>query len=498
MKVPLLLMSSVALASSLLAFEQAAIEYPVMALYEGRAIPSGMQPAYVGDDYTLAYVPPDQIADFLGELLMPQLPGNYYIMRVKSPESLKALSGKIPYVLLGKDAILKTDPSGAATLSQFGWGLTRLSAWAVDMEPNALGGPPMIAQVDSSILEMISVITPQSSRLILSDLSAIWSRNSYTQGCRQAEQYVFDYMIQQGYGTSFFNFQFGGVNMRNVIGEKLGEVYPESIIIVCAHLDCVSETPDAPAPGAEDNGTGCAVVLETAKAFSQFPCAMTVRFITFSGEEQGLIGSDYYSAYIQSQGEIVAAVLNVDMVGYSGPYAQDMYIFSDHNSYSLGALGAMIISDYTNLDTNTVYSFFPQYGSDHYSFAIRGYPAIFFIDAWQDYDWYPFYHTSADTVGNLNLAQQASIGQAVAAMTATLARPDFGPQYVAGDVNGDGGINGIDAVYLVSYLKGIVPPPDPPIRADANGSCSVNGLDVVYLVSYLKGAVAPPSYGDCR
>ncbi|OGC91399.1 MAG: hypothetical protein A2W25_04515 [candidate division Zixibacteria bacterium RBG_16_53_22] len=498
MKIPLLLISSVAIASSVQVAERAAIEYPVIALYENQDMPSGLQPAYAGLHYSLAFVPSELLEDFRGELLMPLSPGDYYIMRVAAPESLMAVSGKIPFVLLGEDAIFKTDPAGAATLSRFGWGLTRLSEPATAPRTPAPGGPPMTAQVDSNILEMISVITPQSSRLILSDLSAIWSRNSYTQGCRQAEQYVFDYLVQQDYSTSFFNFQFGGVNMRNVIGEKLGEVHPESIIIVCAHLDCISETPDSPAPGAEDNASGCAVVLETARAFSQFPCDMTVRFITFSGEEQGLIGSDQYAAYVQSQGALVAAVLNVDMVGYSGPYAQDMYIFSDHNSYSLGALGASIISDYTNLDTNTVYNYFPQYGSDHYSFAIRGYPAIFFIDAWLDYDWYPFYHTSADTVGNLNLAQQASIGRAVAAMTAFLSRPDFGPQYVAGDANGDGAVNGIDVIYLVGYLKGFVPAPEPILRADANGSCSVNGLDVVYLVSYLKGTGAPPFYGECR
>jgi Zn-dependent M28 family amino/carboxypeptidase len=286
--------------------------------------------------------------------------------------------------------------------------------------------------------------------------------------------------------------------MRNVIGEKLGEAHPESIIIVCGHLDCTSEDPYVDAPGAEDNGTGTAVVLEAARAFGEFPCDLTVRFVTFSGEEQGLIGSDLYAAYAQSHGEIIAAVINVDMVGYSGPYAQDMYIFSDQNSHALGALGASIIDQYTNLDTLPVYETNPRYGSDHYPFAIRGYSAIFFIDAWFGYDWYPYYHTSADTVGNLNMAQQVGIGQAAAAMAAVLARPDFGPQYLAGDANANGQVNGLDVVYLVNFLKGGPRPPEPFLRGDANGNCEVNGLDVIYLVNFLKGLGAAPFYGDCR
>ncbi len=72
--------------------------------------------------------------------------------------------------------------------------------------------------------------------------------------------------------------------------------------------------------------------------------------------------------------------------------------------------------------------------------------------------------------------------------------------YTPGDVNHSGGVNGLDVVYLVSYLKGGAPPPleidgfYP--EADANGSCSVNGLDVVYLVSYLKSG-PPPIDGNC-
>jgi PKD repeat protein len=64
--------------------------------------------------------------------------------------------------------------------------------------------------------------------------------------------------------------------------------------------------------------------------------------------------------------------------------------------------------------------------------------------------------------------------------------------FIRGDANGNGVLNGIDVVYLVAYLKGLGPAPDPFMAGDANGNGQVNGLDVVYLVAYFKGAGPPP------
>jgi hypothetical protein len=66
-----------------------------------------------------------------------------------------------------------------------------------------------------------------------------------------------------------------------------------------------------------------------------------------------------------------------------------------------------------------------------------------------------------------------------------------------GDANGNGATNGIDVTYLVSYMKGIGPAPDPIEAGDANGNCATNGIDVVYLVAYLKGIGAPPIRPNC-
>lgn len=64
-------------------------------------------------------------------------------------------------------------------------------------------------------------------------------------------------------------------------------------------------------------------------------------------------------------------------------------------------------------------------------------------------------------------------------------------QLVTGDANDNGVLNGVDVVYIVNYLKGRVPPPDPIELGDANGDCLTNSADVIYLVNFFKGGAFP-------
>jgi hypothetical protein len=467
-------------------------------VYDIHNLPADIKPLYIYGDSVLSFGT-ELTADGSPGRLLPFafFGGNYYMMKIRDKRVLDFFKSPIRYFVMGDALIFKSLPQNVKRLTKYGWGLTRLlPTQNIEPQPPEIE-LPIIAVADSDIVRVISVITPESSRRLISDLSGIPTRYSFTEGCRQAEQYTFDKFDSLGLTTTFFNFQYSGTDMRDVIGQLDGLAHPDSIIIVCAHLDCTSEMPYQLAPGAEENATGTAVVLEAARALCGQQLDLSIRFIAFSGDEQGLIGSDRYATYVQAQGDNIVAVIDVDMTGYSGLYAEDMHIFSDPNSYSLGALGARILEDYTTLDTVSHYESSPRYGSDHYPFAIRGYRSIFFIDAWEGFDWYPYYHTIADTLGNLNLGQQAAISQGVAAMAATLARMHYVAGYLPGDANGSGEVNGLDVVYLVNYLKGMGPAPDPLLSGDTNGDCATNGLDVVYLVNYLKGGPAPLG-GDCR
>jgi hypothetical protein len=70
-------------------------------------------------------------------------------------------------------------------------------------------------------------------------------------------------------------------------------------------------------------------------------------------------------------------------------------------------------------------------------------------------------------------------------------------EYLAGDANGSGGVDGNDVIYLANHFKGFGPSPEPLLGGDANGDCIVNGVDVVYIVAYLKGGPIP-FLGNCH
>ena len=104
---------------------------------------------------------------------------------------------------------------------------------------------------------------------------------------------------------------------------------------------------------------------------------------------------------------------------------------------------------------------------------------------------YHFEALNIDNAGNIEIR----LGNAEAN---TVVDTTYGPSYLSGDANNNGEVNGLDVVYLVNYLKGMGPAPNPLLAADANGSCDVNGVDVTYLVNYLKGLGEEPVMGDCR
>jgi hypothetical protein len=397
---------------------------PVLNLVYPERITQDVEAVFVCGEFALIKKADADRLNIQSHEIFPQVSGDYYVMRILDRQKLGELDEILPYVLIGQHAIFKTDPAGAEILSNYGWGLTRITySKKIDRPYPA---PDIVLEYDPDIAAMISEITVSSCQSAITPVTSFSTRYSYSAICRLAEEYAINRYNDFSLQASYFDFSWYGTDMRNVIGQLTGTVAPESVVIVCAHLDCTSDDPYNDAPGAEDNGSGTSAVLEAARILSQYQSELTIRFITFSGEEQGLVGSDEYADSMVTAGENIVAVINLDMVAYRGQYAKDMYIYSDQQSHWLGSLAAEVMATYTNVDTVTHYETNPRYGSDHYSFAVRGYPAMFFIDAWDGPDWYPYYHTTGDTLGNLDMDLLASVTQTGTAMAAILARVDLG------------------------------------------------------------------------
>ncbi len=109
-------------------------------------------------------------------------------------------------------------------------------------------------------------------------------------------------------------FTFGNnVSSKNLIITKTGTLYPNIYVIICGHYDTIV------GPGVSDNGSGTAILLEAARILKDIPTEYSIRFIHFSGEEQGLQGSGHYANNVLFQNNVrqfnIRVVFNIDQVG---------------------------------------------------------------------------------------------------------------------------------------------------------------------------------------
>ncbi len=181
-------------------------------------------------------------------------------------------------------------------------------------------------------------------------------------------------------------FPFQNETFHNVVATQLGASLPDEVIVVGAHFDSVNN------PGADDNATGTALVLELARVLSGFRFERTIRYVAFDREEQGKVGS---RAFVQAHGDEVVFALTADMVGQDhGMYGHDL--FSTAESLPLVESFAAAIDEHGD-----GLGGFPRTGdnfsfSDHDSFESQGIPAFVIIEA--TYGDNPHYHQATDAI----------------------------------------------------------------------------------------------------
>jgi len=254
----------------------------------------------------------------------------------------------------------------------------------------------------------------------------------------KATQYVFEFMQELGLSVEYHGWESGSLDNRNVIGEKTGSKTPEEIVLITAHLD--SAPSGELAPGADDNASGSVGVMMAAEILSQsqYEFERTVRFVFFTGEEQGLRGSDKYASKVVEDGDNVVAVYNMDMIAWDVRNKPKLRIYT-RAKRDPGYDGDMVIAntfvdvvDTYALDTVLIPVITPKGGhwgghwSDHASFWDEGISAVVAIE--DDHsDWNRFnYHTVDDTISTLNFTYLTNYIKASVGTTAHLANVENG------------------------------------------------------------------------
>jgi hypothetical protein len=170
-----------------------------------------------------------------------------------------------------------------------------------------------------------------------------------------------------------------------------------------------------------------------------------VRFVLFTGEEYGLLGSDAYAADCAARGEDIQGVLNLDMMGYNtGEPEYEIFALSGDSAVGEGSrrlaglfVDVVLLYDLDLVSHKIVIEDYPLVGgSDQWSFLMRDYPAILVSEGFESGDFNPHYHTADDTLSAMDLDYCADIVRASLATLAHLAHilPDGGVGQLSGTV----------------------------------------------------------------
>jgi len=219
------------------------------------------------------------------------------------------------------------------------------------------------------------------------------------------------------------------VNSENVAAIIKGEEFPEEYIIITAHLDHVGMSDGEIYNGADDDGSGTVAIMEIAEAFQQavkdgHRPKRSVVFLHMTGEEKGLLGSEYYTNHDPLVSlENTVTNLNIDMIGRIDPNREEKnrnYIYligSDIISQDLHDVSEKTAKEYSNLVLDYRYNDPKRkvyesgryiennyyYRSDHYNFAVNNIPIIFYFSGT-----HVDYHKPTDTADKIeyDLLQQ--------------------------------------------------------------------------------------------
>lgn len=269
----------------------------------------------------------------------------------------------------------------------------------------------------------------------------IGERNVFhPQALRRAAAYIEQTWQKQGYRVARQEYQTKGETIANLEVSHAGTDPAAGIVLVGAHYDSVVGS-----PGANDNGTGVAALLEIARQLTTRKLCRTVHLVAFVNEEPPFfktasMGSQVYAKMARTRGDDIRAMLCLETIGYfsdapdSQHYPPLFNLFYPERGNFIG-----FVSDFRSrpllkqtvaafraasdfpLEYVSTFAFIPGVDwSDHWSFWREGIPAVMVTDT-APYR-YPYYHTPLDTVDKVSYPELARVTEGLLAVVTALAQ----------------------------------------------------------------------------
>jgi len=302
----------------------------------------------------------------------------------------------------------------------------------VEIFPPELG----VATYNDDLLSLIEPLDENMYLGFLENITSFGPRVTTTQGCVDAGDYIFNQFASMDLNPEYYYWEDGGLWGNNIIGTLEGnDQTSDEIYIICGHYDTVPDT-----VGADDNGAGTAAVLAAAYLLRNAEFNHTIKFIGFSGEEQGLYGSYYYAKEAAQNGDNIKAVLNLDMIGYTETQNDGkklkVYDDEDESVWITDFIDSIAVEYFDFFDLDIIHAGW-SWGSDHYYFWEYGFHAIF----GHEYKFSPHWHQPSDIIENMDISYATRVTQLIIVSLAELSgfityNAPFIPDIPNGPVNG--------------------------------------------------------------
>jgi PKD repeat protein len=292
----------------------------------------------------------------------------------------------------------------------------------------AFDTPPY--QMQSAIQHLVDNVSANYIKQYLLKLQGFGSRLYRAPSMANATKWMYE--VLQGNGdleVMYHNFTvdrgaLGIFDLSNVIYTIPGKnTSSDRIYEMYAHCDSVQfddfDNITTFAPGADDDGSGCAAIIEAARILSNHSFQDTIRFCFFQAEEIGLVGSGYWCANLSAWGDNVQGGICYDMIGYnSGTNQYDLELIYNSASSSQSAYMAAANQRYNiGLDLELI-----QTGgsipSDIWRYYQNGFPSVMGIED----EFSPVYHTTQDLVKNMNMTMMQKTTKLAVGHLAEMAR----------------------------------------------------------------------------
>lgn len=294
--------------------------------------------------------------------------------------------------------------------------------FSIRMPGNSFSGPlPLLTPAERRSAELLS----GHVHVLALDIGP---RNIWTPSSMPATvDYLEKVLSNMGYVVRRQEFSAGITTSVNLEVEIAGRIRPTEIVVVGAHYDTVMDC-----PGANDNGSGVAALLELSRLLRNSNPDRTIRLVAFANEEPPLftsdsMGSSHYARLARERNEAVVAMLSLETIGYfSDKPGSQQYPFPFSLFYPDTANFIAFVGNISSrsLVHQSIAAFrnngrFPSEGlaapafvtgvgwSDHRSFWQQGYPAIMVTDT--AFYRYAAYHTAADTPEKLDYVRMARV-----------------------------------------------------------------------------------------